>query len=208
MFKKSLLAIFLIIWVILAIDPVDPGIWALENILIVTLLPVLLWLDRNYNFNNWTFFSLTLFAVLHLFGANLTYNTMTHFTWFSDLFGWQRNYYDQVIHFLFGLMMVIPFYEIFYHQGYSKRLSYLIAFLFISSIGSWYEVLEWITVITFCKQPEQVCLAAITQNDVWDAQKDMAYAVIGSVVTILVHNQFVKPTRPPLAKTRVNNKNV
>ena len=206
MFKKSVLIIFALVWIILAIDPVDAGIWALENILVVAVFPVVLWLDRNFHFNNWTYLSLTLFVILHLFGANLTYNTMTHFTWFSDLFGWQRNYYDQVIHFLFGLMVVIPFYEIFYHQGYSKRLSYLIAFLFISSIGAWYEILEWITLVVFCKQPEEVCLAAITQNDTWDAQKDMVYAVIGAVVTIMLHNQFVKPTRPPLANDSAPDK--
>ena len=154
MFKKSLVVIFILFWIVLAISPVDRGIWMLENFVVVTVFPVVLWLDKKHHFTNWTFFSLTVFVILHLFGANLTYEKMAYFTWFSEWFGWERNYYDQVIHFLFGLLVFMTFFELFYHQGYSRKLSYLIAFLFISSISSWYEVLEWIGMALFCDAPD------------------------------------------------------
>ncbi len=194
MFKKFLVAIFLLFWIVLAVNPVDPGIWALENILVVTVFPVVLWLDKRYHFNNWTYLSLTVFVILHLFGAHITYNEMIYFTWFSDWFGWERNYYDQVIHFLFGLMVFVPFFEIFYHQGISRRLSYLIAFLFISSAGAWYELLEWMTIVLLCKQPVETCFEAITQGDIWDAQKDIAYAIIGSIIALLLHSLWDSET--------------
>ena len=187
MFKKTLVVIFFLFWVALAINPVDPGIWVLENILVVTVFPVVLWLDRHYSFNNWTYLSLTVFVILHLFGAHMTYNEMIYFSWFSDWFGWERNYYDQLIHFLFGLLVFVPFFEIFYHQGISRRLSYLIAFLFISSAGTWYELLEWMTIVLLCNQPDERCFEAISQGDVWDAQKDIAYAIIGSIIALLLH---------------------
>ncbi|MGB5965591.1 MAG: DUF2238 domain-containing protein [Sulfurimonadaceae bacterium] len=179
----------------LAINPVDFGIWALENILVVTVFPVVLWLDKQYNFNNLTYLSLTAFVVLHLFGAHMTYNNMTYFIWYSEWFGWDRNYYDQVIHFLFGLMVFVPFFEVFYHQGISKRVSYLIAFLFITSIGAGYEVLEWLTMVMFCEYSSEVCLEALTQGDIWDAQKDMAFAIIGSILALLLHSLWGKKTR-------------
>ena len=194
MFKKFLVAIFVLIWIVLAINPVDSGIWALENILVVTVFPVVLWLDRKYNFNNWTYLSLTVFVILHLLGAHMTYSTMMYFSWFSEWFGWERNYYDQVIHLLFGLMVFVPFFEIFYHQGISRKLSYLLAFLFITSVGAWYELLEWITMVLFCKQAEEVCFEAITQGDMWDAQKDMAYAIIGSMIALLLHRLWGSKT--------------
>jgi len=187
MFKKSLVVLFVLFWIALAIDPVHRGIWALENLVVVIVFPITLWLDKKYTFTNWTFFGLTFFVILHLFGANLTYEKMTYFTWFSEWFGWQRNYYDQVIHFLFGLLVFMPFFEIFYHQGYSRRLSYLIAFLFISSISAWYEVLEWISMVVFCGEPN--CFLLVTQGDEWDTQKDMAYAAAGAFVTILIHSK-------------------
>ena len=157
---------------------------------------MVLWLDKHYSFNNWTYLSLTAFVILHLFGAHMTYNTMTYFTWFSDWFGWERNYYDQLIHFLFGLMVFVPFFEIFYHQGVSRKLSYLIAFLFITGVGAWYEILEWITMVVFCEQPIEVCSEAITQGDIWDAQKDIAYAIIGSIMALLLHSLWGSKTRP------------
>ena len=188
MFKKTLVVIFFMFWIALAINPVNSGIWALENILVVMVFLVVLWLDRHYSFNNWTYLSLTVFVILHLFGAHMTYNAMAYFTWYSDWFGWERNYYDQVIHLLFGLMVFVPFFEIFYHQGISKKLSYLIAFLFITGVGAWYEILEWIIMVLFCKQPDEVCSEAITQGDIWDAQKDIAYAIIGSIIALLLHS--------------------
>jgi len=188
MFKKSLVVIFMLFWIALAINPVHRGIWMLENFVVVTVFPIALWLDKKYTFTNWTFFGLTFFVILHLFGANLTYEKMTYFTWFSDWFGWERNYYDQVIHFLFGLLVFMPFFEIFYHQGYSRKVSYLIAFLFISSISSWYEVLEWLGMVVFCNEPG--CLLLITQGDEWDTQKDMAYAVVGACIALLIHNKW------------------
>jgi putative membrane protein len=194
MFKRSLVVIFVIFWIALAVNPVDPGIWALENILVVTVFPVVLWLDRHYDFNNLTYLSLTAFVILHLFGAHMTYNNMTYFIWYSDWFGWRRNYYDQVIHFLFGLMVFVPFFEVFYHQGISRRLSYLLAFLFITSIGAGYEILEWLSMEVFCPQPQQTCLEQLTQGDIWDAQKDMLFAVIGSVLALILHNLWGKKT--------------
>jgi len=194
MFKKSLVVIFFVFWVALAINPVDPGVWALENILVVTVFPVVLWLDKHYNFNNWTYLSLTVFVILHLFGAHMTYEGMTYFTWYSDWFGWERNYYDQVVHLLFGLMVFVPFFEIFYHQGISKKLSYLIAFLFITGVGAWYEILEWITMALFCRQSDEVCSEVITQGDIWDAQKDIAYAIVGSIIALLSHSLWGRRT--------------
>lgn len=188
MFKKSLVVIFILFWIVLAINPVDRGVWVLENILVVTIFPVVVWLDKKYRFTNWTFLSLTVFVILHLFGANLTYEKMAYFTWFSDWFDLERNYYDQVIHFLFGLMVFMPFFEIFYHQGYSRKLSCLIAFLFISSINSWYEILEWLSMVLFCDAED--CLFLITQGDEWDTQKDMAYAVIGACTSLSIQSMY------------------
>lgn len=193
-FKKIQLIIFGLCWIILAINPVDFDIWLLENVLVITLLPVVLWLDKKYNFNNLTFLSLNVFVILHLFGAHTTYNTMMYFNWFSEWFGWHRNYYDQLIHFLFGLLVFVAFFEIFNHQGISKKLSYLIAFLFISSIGAWYEILEGITMVVLCENTPQACLEAITQGDIWDPQKDIAYAIIGSLFAWQIHRSWGSKT--------------
>ena len=198
MFKKIVVGVFVLFWLILAINPIHAGVWAMENFLVVIIFPLVLWLDSKYNFNNWTFLILTIFVILHLFGAHYTYEKMIYFTWLSDWLGWERNYYDQFIHFLFGLMVFTPFFEVFYHQGLSRNLSYLIAFLFIGAINAWYEVLEWLAMVIFCREPD--CLQFITQKDEWDTQKDMAYATIGAVIALLVHRYFSREGRNKSAR--------
>jgi putative membrane protein len=198
MFKKIVVGVFVLLWLILAINPIHAGVWAMENFLVVIIFPLVLWLDSKYNFNNWTFLILTIFVILHLFGAHYTYEKMIYFTWLSDWLGWERNYYDQFIHFLFGLMVFAPFFEVFYHQGLSRNLSYLIAFLFIGAINAWYEVLEWLAMVIFCREPD--CLQFITQKDEWDTQKDMAYATIGAVIALLVHRYFSREGRNKSAR--------
>ena len=160
----------------------------MENLLVATVFPVVLWLDHKYHYTNTTFLVLTIFVILHLFGAHFTYEKMSYFNWFSEWLGLQRNYYDQFIHFLFGLMVFMSFFEIFYHQGYTRNFSYLFAFLFISAINSWYEILEWLAMVIFCHEPD--CSRFVTQQDVWDTQKDMAYATVGAFIAMLLHRSF------------------
>ncbi len=59
MFKKILVVAFVLCWIVLAIDPVHRGIWLLENILVVSVFPVVLWLDKKYIFSNGAFLSQT-----------------------------------------------------------------------------------------------------------------------------------------------------
>jgi putative membrane protein len=66
--------------------------------------------------------------------------------------------------------------------------------LFISSVGAWYEVLEWFAMALFCKQTDVLCLAALTQGDIWDAQKDITYAILGSITALLVHSIYGSKT--------------
>lgn len=193
MFKKIIVGIFVLFWLVLAINPVNPGIWAMENIIVATVFPVVLWLDSKYHFNNWTFLILTVFVILHLFGAHFTYEKINCLAWLSECAGSDRNYYDQFVHFLFGLMVFMPFFEVFYHQGYSRNLSYLFAFLFIGAISAWYEILEWLAMMVFCREPD--CIQFIIQTDEWDTQKDMAYATVGAVITLLLHRFLTKQGR-------------
>ena len=72
MFKKSLVVLFVLCWIVLAINPVHREIWMMENFLVVTIFPVVLWLDKKYTFTKGTFLSLIIFTILHLFGAHFT----------------------------------------------------------------------------------------------------------------------------------------
>jgi len=46
----------------------------------------------------------------------------------------------------------------------------------------------------FSNQPADVCAKAVTQGDVWDAQKDIAFAMIGSIIALFLHNLWGSKT--------------
>ena len=180
--KKTLIYLFIIIWIIFAISPNDRIIWFAENLLIFFMLPTILYLDKRYDFSNFAFFLLFLFGIFHLIGAYFTYNDVPFFSF--EIYGEKRNYYDRFVHFLFGLLVFPAFYEIYKHQKYSKNFSLLIAFLYILSISATYEIAEWIIVdISHSKNG----FFLITQGDVWDTQKDMACAMIGAFLSLTIY---------------------
>jgi uncharacterized membrane protein YjdF len=47
----------------------------------------------------------------------------------------------------------------------------------------------------FCHQPGKACVDALTQGDVWDIQKDMAFAIIGSLIALVLHSVWGSKTR-------------
>jgi len=71
---KILFAIFVILWVFLAIDPVYRPDWFLENIVIFVALPFLLWSYFRFRLSNTSYILIFIFAVLHIAAAHYTYS--------------------------------------------------------------------------------------------------------------------------------------
>ena len=46
--------------------------------------------------------------------------------------------------------------------------------------------------VLFCPGTELECFVGVTQGDLWDTQKDMAFAVIGASITMLMHSIWGK----------------
>ncbi len=81
--------------------------------------------------------------------------------------------------------MVIPIAEIYSNWfRLEKRLSKHVAFLFISASSMIYELIEWLVALML--SPEFVDAYNGQQGDFWDAQKDMALAMFGAIVMILI----------------------
>ena len=54
----------------------------------------------------------------------------------------------------------------------------------VSAFAGFYEVIEWIAASVV--DPEAGAAFLGTQGDVWDAQKDMALAIVGSLVVLCI----------------------
>jgi len=181
--KHFLFALYILIWTALAISPWYRDDWLLENLLVFIALPIVIWCDRRFGFSNASIWMLFLFFVLHGVGAHYTYSEMPWFSSITHFFGFERNHYDRVIHFLFGFFLFLPFYELFVTFQKSRKTALLFTFIFLLAASGGYEVVEWIA--TEMTHAELGTAFLGTQGDPWDSQKDMLLCYLGSSLAFI-----------------------
>jgi putative membrane protein len=98
----------------------------------------------------------------------------------SSRFGFTRNHYDRFVHFAFGLLFVYP---LAYFFKLRLRITgwwpIALAVIAIFAAGATYEIAEWLTALLLA--PDWAEAYNGQQGDVWDAQRDMALAALGSI---------------------------
>lgn len=190
-YPALLLAAFAVIWLALAIDPLYRQDWLLENMLVFVAIPVLVLTRRRLRFSNLAYTCLFVFFSLHEIGSHYTYSLVPYDECsravagvsVNELLGFERNHYDRLIHFLYGLLITPAAAELFRLYGpYPRTWAVLFPLLFVASHSVIYELIEWAAAMVFGGDLGQAYLG--TQGDIWDAQKDMALAFAGAVISI------------------------
>lgn len=190
---RNLGALFGAIWLALAIHPISRADWMLENFLIIPSAYVAVQGIRHRLFSRLSLVLIFIFWCLHEIGAHYTYSLVPYDNWwhfmtgrtFNSLFGWERNHFDRLVHFSYGLLLAYPIREIFLRVARVRGFwGYFLPLDLTLSSSAFYELLEWFTAEMLGGDLGQAYLG--TQGDVWDAQKDMALAACGALITILL----------------------
>ncbi len=182
---KAIFVTYTVAWIWAAIRPKYPSDWLLENLLVFAFVPVLVLTWRRFRFSDFSYLLIALFLCLHAYGAHYTYAESELGYRLQELFGWSRNHYDRIVHFSFGLLMAYPMREIVQSKLRGRRFwGWLIPLMVILSFSSSYEIVEsWVARVV---QPDLGTAYLGTQGDEWDAQKDMALAAGGAMLSLLV----------------------
>jgi len=196
---KLVYAVYVLIWTIMAINPKYPQDWLLENVLVFLIFPLIVWMDKRYRFSLTSLILLLVFASLHSFGSHYTYAEMEHFDSITAFFGFERNHFDRLVHFLFGLLLFRIIFEMLIVNISTLKTALLFTFTVIVSISTLYEILEWLAAIIF--HPELGIAFLGTQGDVWDAQKDTVSAMIGALINIAFHTKYKQLLHVRTSKT-------
>lgn len=131
--------------------------------------------------------AIALFLALHTVGGRYIYSNVPYDDWsdclvgvsLSEVFGWTRNHYDRLVHFSFGLLLFAPSTELLRrHAGLGLRGAIAGAFAINLAIGALYEIFEWL--LTLAVPAQYADDYNGQQGDAWDAQKDMALALLGA----------------------------
>lgn len=193
----GLLLFYGLFWSWLAISPVDRRDWLLENLLSLTLVVMLILTYRRFRFSVTSYCLIGLFLTLHAIGAHYTYSEVPFGFWLKDLFGLSRNPFDRIAHFSYGALLVYPLRELLMRRAGLR--GFWAPFLSISVIlaqSGFFEIAE--AVVASFVSPELGSTYLGAQGDEWDAQKDMAAAFTGALLTIggsFVMSRFSGPER-------------
>ena len=200
---KVVYAVYIIVWIIMAIDPKYPDDWLLENVLVFLIFPYIIWMDQKHHYSLSAIVLLLIFASLHSLGSHYTYAEMEHFDLISQFFGFERNHFDRLVHFLFGLLLFKILFEMSTTHITNVKTALLFTFTMVVAISTLYEMLEWLAVIIL--QPELGMAFLGTQGDIWDAQKDTLMAVGGALINIIFFHAHYKNLLATRASKKQDN---
>ena len=185
--------LFGLVWVVMAVGPHDRSDWLLENALAIAAFVVLIVFHRRLVLSRVSYTLIFLFMCLHQVGAHYTYAEVPYDKWFAaltgrtfnSLVGWERNNFDRVVHFAYGLFLAYPVREIFLRVANVRGFwGYFLPLDLTMSTSMIYELVEWAAAEVFGGDLGQAYLG--TQGDVWDAHKDMALASLGALIAMCV----------------------
>lgn len=177
----SLAATFTAFWLLSFKGTTDLVNWYIENILVVLFAIVLITTYRKFQFSNLSYLFIFLFLLLHTYGAKYAYADNPLGGWMQLRWHLVRNPYDRIVHTSFGLLMTYPIRELLMRRlDVSPKMIWFLPVEMILSLAGLFELVEWSIADVFFPAHGKNYVG--TQGDIWDAQKDMVVAVLGSIL--------------------------
>ncbi len=200
--KKSIwLTIFFLILIWSAIGPKDYVLWFLQMIPVIIGFLVLLIIYKRFPLTPLLYFLILFYSIIIMVGSHYSYTEVPLFDTIKPIFGFERNNYDKVGHFVQGFVPALIVREIFIRKGIiavSKWMNFIIVCICLS-LSALYELVESVVAI-FSGKPAEVSLG--TQGYSWDTQTDMALALIGAIIALALLGSFHDKQLANLAGTK------
>ena len=118
-------------------------------------------------------------------GAKYTYAEVPLFDWISEMFGWERNNYDKVGHFMQGFVPALLAREILIRKkvvNFPDWQNFIIISICLA-FSAFYELIEWWAALLIGEDADAFLG---TQGYVWDTQSDMWLALIGAICCVFL----------------------
>jgi putative membrane protein len=169
-----------------------PDVAPLQHIPTVVLLLAAPFLLRRWPLSDGAVAAGVGFCLLHTLAGRYTYSNVPYDAWshlltghtISEAFGLPRNEFDRLVHLVFGILAVPVYAEASErHAGATRRAALWNALLFVGMVSATYEIFEWL--LTMVVAPDMAADYNGQQGDPWDAQKDMAMAIVGAVFAVV-----------------------
>jgi len=178
------------------IEPKDRLTWVLEAGPAIIGLLVMAQSRRLFPLTPLLYFWILLHCIVLMIGAKYTYAEVPLFDSISKIFGWERNNYDKVGHFMQGFVPALLAREILLRKKLVNANGWR-NFIILSiclAFSAFYELIEWWAALLIGEDADSFLG---TQGYVWDTQSDMAWALLGASVCLIAlkksHDRQIKP---------------
>lgn len=186
MYHVSLLVVVLAFWAWSGFEPHDTRLtWVLETVPVMIALPVMLLTYKRFPLTNLTYTLVAIQAMILMLGGHYSYAKVPLGFWMEDWFGWTRNNYDKIGHFMQGFGPAIYTREIMARRSPLRRGKWL-GFVSIAvplAFSALYEIVEWLASLS---NPTDTEAFLGTQGYIWDTQSDMFWCLVGSIVALVL----------------------
>ena len=159
--------------------------WILEAAPALVGLIVLVLTYNKFRMPTFLYVVMALHMAVLLVGAHYSYAKVPLGFWMQDWFGWTRNNYDKIGHFMQGVTPALVTIELLHRTtplrtaGWTGFLSVCVAV----AISALYEIIEWLASLS---SPTDTEAFLGTQGYIWDTQTDMFMCLLGAIVAVLI----------------------
>ena len=161
------LAIFFAVLLWSGIHPKSYFTWALEVAPALIGLVVLAVTYYKFTLSRFTYVLILLHCLILMIGGHYTYAEVPLFDTFAHWFGWSRNHYDKLGHFVQGFVPAAIARELLLRFNVVKNERWLLVFVisFCLAFSAFYELVEWWVALLVGEDAEAFLG---TQGYVWD----------------------------------------
>lgn len=179
------LGIYFAVLIWSAIEPKGYFIWILEVGPALIGLVILVLTYKKFPLTPLLYTLILIHCIILMVGGHYTYAEVPLFDWIKPYFGFERNNYDRVGHFAQGFVPAIIAREILIRLKIVTLPNWrnFIIVAICLAFSAFYELIEW-AVALMTGENADAFLA--TQGDIWDTQSDMALALTGAVLSLLL----------------------
>lgn len=183
------IAIFLATLIWSAIDPKDFFTWFLEALPAIAGAVILAATYKKFPLTPLTYILILIHCIILMVGAHYTYAEVPLFDTIKPWFGFERNNYDKVGHFVQGFVPAIIAREIVIRKAVFSSAAWRNFFIvsFCLGFSAFYELIEWWVAVAAGISAEAFLG---TQDYSWDTQSDMLLALIGAVTALFVLSKW------------------
>lgn len=193
--EKFFLSVTAIVFVLSAINPYEYLTWFMEVLPAMIGFTLIAYYWKNFRLSRFLLILICIHSLILFVGGHYTYARVPAGFWVKDVFDLSRNHYDRLGHFFQGFQPTFLAREILLRNQVVKKDDAWLKMIVISiclGFSGLYELIEFAAAMILGGSAESFLG---TQGDIWDTQKDMLLALIGSIAALCLagfHDRSIK----------------